>query len=122
MLPPGAINEGPPVTPRPSATVLLVRGRKPWELLLMRRPGGSDFAPNAYVLPGGSVHAADSESSDAIGAAAVRGLFEEMGILLARKGRRFARARDCDQVRSQLAKGQTFGEALRSLGLDAAHD
>ena len=122
MLPPGAINEGPSVTPRPSATVLLVRGRKPWELLLMRRPGGSDFAPDAYVFPGGSVHTDDSESSDAIAAAAVRELFEEMGILLARKGRRFARARDCDQVRALLAKGQTFGEALRSLGLEPAHD
>jgi 8-oxo-dGTP pyrophosphatase MutT (NUDIX family) len=122
MLPPGAINEGPPVTPRPSATVLLVRGRKPWELLLMRRPGGSDFAPDAYVFPGGSVHTDDSESSDAIAAAAVRELFEEMGILLARKGRRFARARDCDQVRALLAKGQTFGYALRSLGLEPAHD
>ena len=59
MLPPGAINEGPPVTPRPSATVLVVRGRDPWELLLVHRPGGSDFAAGAYVFPGGTVHAGD---------------------------------------------------------------
>lgn len=122
MLPPGAMNEGPPVTPRPSATVLLIRGRKPWELLLMRRPGGADFAPDAYVFPGGSVHADDSGSSDAIAAAAVRELFEEVGILLARKGGRPARARDCDHVRSLLANRQTFGEALRSLGLEPAYD
>jgi 8-oxo-dGTP pyrophosphatase MutT (NUDIX family) len=122
MLPPGAINEGLPVTPRPSATVLLIRGRDPWELLLMRRPGGADFAPDAYVFPGGAVHADDSESGDPIAAAAVRELFEEAGILLARRRGRFARARDCEQVRSLLASGQTFGQALRSLGLEPAHD
>jgi len=122
MLPPGAINEGPPVTPRPSATVLLVRGSDPWELLLMRRPGGADFAPNAHVFPGGSVHPADSEAQDPIAAAAVRELFEEVGILLARKGGRFARDRDSEQVRSLLADGKTFGHALESLGLEPAHD
>jgi recombination protein RecT len=122
MLPPTAINEGPPVTPRPSATVLLVRGREPWELLLMRRPGGADFAPDAYVFPGGTVHADDAEWGDAIAAAAIRELFEEVGILLARKRGRFARARDCEQVRSLVMAGQTFGQALRSLGLEPAHD
>src|SRR5487761_148263 len=122
MLPPAAINEGPPVTPRPSATVLLIRGRKPWELLMMRRPGGSDFAPDAYVFPGGSVHADDAGAGDTIAAAAVRELFEEVGILLARGGRRFARRGDCDQVRSLLAKGQTFAEALQASGLEPAYD
>ena len=58
----GQLNlDGPPSTPRPSATVLLVRGKQPWELLLMRRPGGADFAPDAYVFPGGTVHSDDSE-------------------------------------------------------------
>jgi len=122
MLPPGAINEGPPVTPRPSATVLLIRGRDPWELLLMRRPGGADFAPDAHVFPGGSVHADDAEASDPIAAAAVRELFEEVGILLARKSRRFARDSDSEQVRSLLAEGKTFGHALESLGLEPAYD
>lgn len=122
MLPPTAINEGPPVTPRASATVLLIRGRKRWELLLMRRPGGADFAPDAYVFPGGAVHANDSESADPIAAAAVREVFEEVGILLARKGGRFARDRDSERVRSRLADGMTFGQALRSLGLEPAHD
>ena len=91
MLPPGAINEGEPVTPRPSATVLVVRGRDPWELLLMQRPGGADFAPGAYVFPGGTVHADDMGWGDEIRMAAVREVFEEVGILLARRGRRFAR-------------------------------
>jgi 8-oxo-dGTP pyrophosphatase MutT (NUDIX family) len=122
MLPPGAINEGPPVTPRPSATVLLIRGSKPWELLLMRRPGGADFAPDAHVFPGGTIHADDSEAADPIAAAAVRELFEEVGILLARKGGRFARDRDSEHVRSLLADGKAFGHALKSLGLEPAHD
>jgi 8-oxo-dGTP pyrophosphatase MutT (NUDIX family) len=122
MLPPGAINEGPPVTPRPSATVLLVRGREPWELLLMRRPGGADFAPNAHVFPGGTIHADDADAPDPIAAAAVRELFEEVGILLARKGHRFARDGDSEEVRSLLADGKTFGHALHSLGLEAAVD
>ena len=122
MLPPGAINQGPPVTPRPSATVLLVRGGRPWELLLMRRPGGADFAPDAHVFPGGTIHAGDAEAPDPIAAAAVRELFEEVGILLARKGRRFARDADSARVRSMVTEGSTFGMALEALGLNPAYD
>ncbi|MEP6753767.1 MAG: NUDIX hydrolase [Candidatus Dormiibacterota bacterium] len=122
MLPPGAINEGPPVTPRHSATVLLVRGRDPWELLLMRRPGGADFAPGAYVFPGGTVHADDRASTDEIRAAAVRELFEEVGILLARHGKRFARETDSEKVRQLIENGKTFSEALGELGLELALD
>ncbi|HEY2599048.1 MAG TPA: NUDIX domain-containing protein [Candidatus Dormibacteraeota bacterium] len=122
MLPPAAINDGPPVTPRHSATVLLVRGREPWELLLMRRPGGADFAPGAYVFPGGTVHADDAQSTDEIRAAAVRELFEEVGVLLARQGRRFARDSDSEKVRPLIENENTFGEALRNLGLEPAFD
>jgi recombination protein RecT len=119
----GQLNlDGAPSVPRPSATVLLVRGKEPWELLLMRRPRGADFAPDAYVFPGGAVHADDSDSRDPIAAAAVRELFEEVGILLARKSGGFARARDCDRVRSLLTEGQSFGQALGTLGLEPAHD
>jgi 8-oxo-dGTP pyrophosphatase MutT (NUDIX family) len=122
VLPPGAINEGPPVTPRPSATVLLVRGRDPWELLLVHRPGGSDFAAGAYVFPGGTVHAGDMGWGDEIRMAAVREVFEEVGILLARRGRRFARQAECDGVRSIVERGKSFGEALRELRLEPALD
>jgi 8-oxo-dGTP pyrophosphatase MutT (NUDIX family) len=122
MLPPSAINDGPPVTPRHSATVLLVRGRRPWELLLMRRPGGADFAPGAYVFPGGTVHADDHASTDEIRAAAVRELFEEVGILLARHGRRFARESDSEKVRRQIESGKTFAQALGDLGFEPAFD
>jgi 8-oxo-dGTP pyrophosphatase MutT (NUDIX family) len=122
VLPPGAINEGPPVTPRPSATVLVLRGRNPWELLLVHRPGGSDFAAGAYVFPGGTVHAGDMGWGDEIRMAAVREVFEEVGILLARRGRRFARQPESDAVRSIVERGKSFGEALRELRLEPALD
>jgi 8-oxo-dGTP pyrophosphatase MutT (NUDIX family) len=122
VLPPGAINNGPPVTPRPSATVLLVRGERPWELLLMRRPGGADFAPGAYVFPGGTVHGDDMGWGDEIRMAAVRETFEEVGALLARRGGLFAGAAECDAVRSIVEAGKTFGEALRERRLEPALD
>lgn len=117
ILPPGAINTGDPVTPRPSATVLVIRGARRWELLLVRRPGGADFAPGAYVFPGGTVHGDDRGFADEIKAAAVRELFEETGILLARSGSRFARDADCAAVRSSIAAGARFPSALAGLGL-----
>jgi 8-oxo-dGTP pyrophosphatase MutT (NUDIX family) len=118
VLPPSAINEGPPVTPRPSATVLLARDGDPWELLLVQRPGGADFAPGAYVFPGGTVHEDDRDFEDEIRAAAVRELFEEAGILLARG----ARDAECAAVRRSLERGASFGEALRKSGLSPDFD
>src|SRR5258708_9867541 len=81
-----------PVTPRPSATVLLLRGRNPWELLLMHRPWGSDFAPGAYVFPGGSVHEEGAAGEKGIKAAAVRELFEGIAVRRARRVGSLARA------------------------------
>jgi len=118
----GLLNDGPPTTPRPSATVLLMRGRRPFELLLIRRPGGADFAPGAYVFPGGTVHPQDAEWGDEIAAAATRELFEEVGILLARNGNRFARGPDCRRVRELIAAGQPFSQAVRECGLQLALD
>ena len=118
ILPPGAINRGEPVAPRPSATVLLVRESEPWELLLVRRPGGADFAPGAYVFPGGTVHADDRGAADEIKAAAVRELFEETGILLAAG----ATEPECAEIRELVAGGLTFDAALRQRGLEPAYD
>jgi len=88
----------------------------------MRRPGGADFAPGAYVFPGGTVHADDLGWGDEIRIAAVREMFEEVGILLARRGARFAREADCEKVRAIVASGKAFGEALRELRLEPALD
>ena len=45
-----------PVTPRPAATIVLLRDAPDgMEVLLMRRSRSSGFVPGAYVFPGGSV-------------------------------------------------------------------
>jgi 8-oxo-dGTP pyrophosphatase MutT (NUDIX family) len=59
---------------------------------------------------------------DEIQMAAVREVFEEVGILLARRGRRFARQAETDAVRSLVEVGKSFGEALRELRLEPALD
>lgn len=117
-------NEGPPVTPRPAATVLLIdHAVRPWKVLMMRRPGGADFAPGAYVFPGGSVHAEDAELGDECRAAATRELFEEVGILLARlPSGRFARDRECGRLRELLEAGDGWISSLRELELTPATD
>jgi 8-oxo-dGTP pyrophosphatase MutT (NUDIX family) len=88
----------------------------------MQRPGGADFAPGAYVFPGGVVHDEDSRWGDEIAAAAVREVFEEVGILLGRAGRRFARERDCERIRDLVARGSSFTDALGTTGLKPAVD
>ncbi|MGH8617290.1 MAG: NUDIX hydrolase [Burkholderiales bacterium] len=96
------------VTPRPAATVTLVRdGAEGLEVLMMRRNLQSVFVPGKYVFPGGSVDRADADAgvyacctglddaaaSQRLGVAshglaywiaAIRESFEEAGLLLAR--------------------------------------
>jgi len=86
----------PPATPKPAATVVLVRDTLHGpEVLLLRRSRNSGFVPGAYVFPGGRVDPGDEqfaatlpvEESDpplAYSVAAVREIFEETGVLLAR--------------------------------------
>jgi 8-oxo-dGTP pyrophosphatase MutT (NUDIX family) len=116
------LNEGPPVEPRPAASVLLLKGARAWQVLMIRRPEGAEFAPGAYVFPGGSVHPEDEQFADRIRAAAVRELFEEVGVLLARRGRRFAAAADASRLRGALSRGTLWPDALAECGLSPAHD
>src|SRR5438105_3339675 len=120
----GMLNAGPPVQPRPASSVLVVDHRTdPWRLLMMRRPDGADFAPGAYVFAGGSRQPEDEEFDDPHRATAVRELFEEVGILLARhRAGGFARDRECDRLRAALAGGTSFAEALASCQLAPAFD
>jgi len=120
----GMVNRGVPVTPRPASTVLLVdASAEPWRLLMMRRPGGANFAPGAYVFPGGAVHEEDALLGDVDRAAGLRELFEEVGILLARRrDGRFARDPDCGRLRERLESGAAWTAALAELELTPAID
>jgi 8-oxo-dGTP pyrophosphatase MutT (NUDIX family) len=68
------------------------------------------------------VHEDDRRWKDEVRAAAVRELFEETGILLARRGRGFARDSESASLRSAVAGGTGFGDALQGLGLEPAFD
>jgi 8-oxo-dGTP pyrophosphatase MutT (NUDIX family) len=75
----------PPATPRPAATVILLRrGGKHVErglqVLLVRRNPEARFMPGVWVFPGGSVDAEDGDGEEAHRVAAVRELGEEAGI------------------------------------------
>jgi len=95
-----------PVTPRPASAVVLLRdGAKGGaEVFMVRRHVRSEFVPDAFVFPGGTVKSGDIEAErapdlcepvhmggrTALGfgfrAAAIRECFEEAGVLIARRG------------------------------------
>lgn len=93
------MTDAPPATPRPAATVLLLRdGREGLEVFMVVRHHQIDFASGALVFPGGSVDPGDyraaprtsgpaglDETALALRVAAVREVFEECGVLLARQ-------------------------------------
>jgi 8-oxo-dGTP pyrophosphatase MutT (NUDIX family) len=103
-LPPGFAERvtDPPATapaPQPAATTVLLRDSDTGpELLLLRRLRSAGFVPGAYVFPGGRVDAGDAAPEliatlgetprgpdAAFWLAALRELFEETGVLLARE-------------------------------------
>ena len=68
--------EGPPATPRQSASLILVRDARPGlELLLVRRNPQQRFMGGFWVFPGGAVDAGEDHRT-----AAVRELAEEAGV------------------------------------------
>lgn len=82
-----APNLGEPATPRPSASVVLLRrgGKhrdRALEVLLLKRTEKAKFMPGVWVFPGGGVDAADGTGEEGHRAAAVRELHEEAGIEL----------------------------------------
>lgn len=83
-------------TPKPAATVLIVRDGNGLEVLMVRRGAGMAFGASAWVFPGGKVAPADADPvwddlSDgsydhyqrSLRIAAAREVFEESGLLLA---------------------------------------
>jgi 8-oxo-dGTP pyrophosphatase MutT (NUDIX family) len=82
-----AANFGEPATPRPAASVVLLRrsGRhneRGLEVLLLRRSQEARFMPGVWVFPGGAVDPADGEGEAGYRACAARELAEESGIAL----------------------------------------
>jgi 8-oxo-dGTP pyrophosphatase MutT (NUDIX family) len=80
-----ARHDGAPATPRPAASVVLLRrggkhSQRALEVLLMKRTEAAAFMPGAWVFPGGSVDAADGDGIDGFRACAIRELREESGI------------------------------------------
>jgi 8-oxo-dGTP pyrophosphatase MutT (NUDIX family) len=77
------LNPGPPVTPRPAATVILLRGAaERLEILLVKRNPRARFMGGAWVFPGGAVDRHEGRGEPALRAAALRELREEAGVEL----------------------------------------
>lgn len=77
------LNDGPPVTPREAATVLVLRGGETeLEVLLVQRHPDSRFMGGAWVFPGGALDEADGSGQEGLLKAASRELSEEAGIEL----------------------------------------
>jgi 8-oxo-dGTP pyrophosphatase MutT (NUDIX family) len=73
------LSEGEVTTPRPAATLVLLRdGSEGLEVLLVRRSPQQRFMGGVWVFPGGALHEDDLD----LPAAAVRELAEEAGIEL----------------------------------------
>jgi 8-oxo-dGTP pyrophosphatase MutT (NUDIX family) len=76
-----------PVTPRPAASVVLMRrggkhGQRALEVLLLQRDPNAAFFPGAWVFPGGACDPEDGDGPDSYRACAIRELREEAGIEL----------------------------------------
>ncbi len=76
-------NPGPETTPRPAATVIVLRGDgEALEVLLVKRNPAARFMGGAWVFPGGAVDRGEGEGDAALRAAGLRELSEEAGIEL----------------------------------------
>jgi 8-oxo-dGTP pyrophosphatase MutT (NUDIX family) len=84
------INLGPPTTPRPAASVILLRrggkhASRGLEVLLVKRTAAARFMANVWVFPGGAVDAAatsDVGEEEAHRVTALRELEEEASVRL----------------------------------------
>lgn len=118
-----------PAVPR-AATVLLARGPGSPECFVVRRAETLRFMGGFQAFPGGRVLPADADlagSADAVAVqrvAAVRELFEETGVLLARRadGSFPADADLAGPRRELLADSDAFATLLRRLGLTIRPD
>ncbi|MDQ2631130.1 MAG: NUDIX hydrolase [Actinomycetota bacterium] len=80
-------NFGTPSTPRPAASIVLLRrggkhSQRALEVLLLKRSEEARFMPGVWVFPGGSLDEADGADEAGLRACALRELAEEAGIEL----------------------------------------
>jgi len=80
-------NFGEPSTPRPAASIVLLRrggkhSQRALEVLMLKRSEEAKFMPGVWVFPGGSLDEADGAEEAGMRACAVRELAEEAGIEL----------------------------------------
>jgi 8-oxo-dGTP pyrophosphatase MutT (NUDIX family) len=80
-------NFGPPSTPRPAASIVLLRrggkhSQRALEVLMLKRSERAKFMPGVWVFPGGSLDEADGAEEAGLRACAIRELAEEAGIEL----------------------------------------
>ena len=133
----------PHVTPRPAATVVILRDAPAGpEVFMVVRHHEIDFASGALVFPGGKVDKPDSDPfwqdrAPKVGAApdhafwiaAARETFEEAGLLLARKrgAKTLLSQHDTHRIigayRAKLLKNEgTFADMIRGEDLEIATD
>ena len=133
----------PPVAPRDSATVILLRdGAVGLEVFMLERHLNSDFAGGAYVYPGGTIDDRDTDPEarrflDAphdvepeFYLCAIRETFEEAGVLLARRDGRPVRLTTGDAEEERFAayrrelnaRGGSLAEIAEREGLRYAGD
>jgi 8-oxo-dGTP pyrophosphatase MutT (NUDIX family) len=82
-----ARHDGPPATPRPAASIVLLRrggkhSQRALEVLLLKRSESAAFMPGVWVFAGGSVDPVDGDGPEGYRACARRELQEEAGIEL----------------------------------------
>jgi len=136
-----------PAEPRPSSTVILLREELAGFSVLMLERHGSIAFPGAHVFPGGGVEPADADAPGAMlpsgqrwaapgegdrppeaivyWMAAVRELFEEVGVLLAKAhGRPLEGPQPPDvvELRRRVQAGEPFGRVLAAADLVPATD
>lgn len=124
---------------RPASTILLLRDAPEFQVLMVKRHHQIDFASGALVFPGGKSHAGDADpgwiehaSGGAdldpvqrmLRVAAIREVYEEAGILLARRRDGSARPIETDPTeRAAVDRGEiTFIERVRRQDLQISLD
>lgn len=120
-----------PAPATPSATVMLVRDRPDFEVLMVRRHHEIEFASGALVFPGGKVEAGDGDPGwaahlddaggldapeRALRICAIREAFEESGVLAAHGAGAVTEA--AAAARAEVAAGETaFRNLVAALGV-----